>query len=81
MALDKQEIFEKIRALVAQQLNKAPETITLETTLEEAGADSLDQVEIIMKLEETFNVEINDEEAACLKTLSQLVNYIEGLQT
>ena len=76
-----QEIFDKIVQVVAQQLHQDPKTITESSTLESLGADSVDRVEIIMKLEEEFDVEINDEQAEKLNTIADGVHYIAQLLT
>lgn len=50
--------------------------VTLNTTLEDLGADSLDMVEVIMAIEDEFDVQIKDEDLESLKTLADLINYI-----
>ena len=50
--------------------------ITLNTTLEDLGADSLDMVEVIMAIEDEFDVQIKDEDLESLKTLADLIDYI-----
>ena len=57
------EVFEKIRAIVANQLGVDPATITAETRFEDLNADSLDVVEVIMALESEFSIQIPDEVA------------------
>lgn len=71
-------VFEKVKAIVANQLNVDAEKITLETHLiEDLGADSLDAVDLIMSLEDEFGLEIDDEAAQQAKTIGELVKYIE----
>ena len=71
-------VFEKVKAIVANQLNVEAEKITLETHLiEDLGADSLDAVDLIMTLEDEFGLEIDDESAQQAKTIGGLVKYIE----
>ena len=72
-------MFEKIRAILVKHLRVSPDAIN-ETTniLEDLSADSLDVVEIIMELEETFGISISDEDAMELKTVKDLMNYIEA---
>lgn len=71
-------VFEKVKAIVANQLNVEAEKITLETHLiEDLGADSLDAVDLIMTLEDEFGLEIDDESAQQAKTIGELVKYIE----
>lgn len=72
-------MFEKIRAAIAAQLNVPEENITLETRfVEDLKADSLDLVELVMDLEETYGVEIPDEQLAEVKTVGQIVSIIEN---
>lgn len=71
-------MFEKVRKLIAEQLNISEEKVTPETRIvEDLGADSLDMVEMLMTLEEEFGIEVPDEEAANLKQVSDLVAFIE----
>lgn len=72
-------IFEKVKELVAEQLDAEVEEITMETSLmKDLDADSLDAVEIIMALEDEFEVEIPDEDAEGFKSIGNIVDYIEG---
>ncbi|MBK1811876.1 acyl carrier protein [Clostridium sp. YIM B02505] len=69
-------VLEKIKEVIVEQLGVDADTITLETTFQEdLGADSLDLFQIIMDLEEEFNVKIEDVEA--IKTVGDAVTYIE----
>lgn len=70
----------KIVNLIAEQLHIQPSEVTLQSTLQSLGADSLDRVEMVMKLEEEFGVEVRDEDAEKLVTVADLVNYIENLK-
>ena len=70
------DVFEKIRAIVANQLNVDPATITAETRFEDLNADSLDVVEVIMALEDEFGIEIPDEVAEKFKNIGDVVDYI-----
>lgn len=72
-------LFAKIRAVVAGHLELDPERLTPETTFEEIEADSLDVVEIIMALEEEFDIEIPDEKVESVKSLQQVVDFISEL--
>jgi acyl carrier protein len=74
--VDKQETAQRIRTIVAEKLGIEPLAITPESTLQDLGADSLDMVEIIIQLEEDFNIQINDEEAETLHTMNDVVTYI-----
>jgi len=70
--------FEKLQNLVAEQLGTDAEKVTLESSfIEDLGADSLDLVELIMALEEEYDIEISDEDAGNLKTVQDAMNYIE----
>ena len=70
--------FDKVRAIVVEQLGSEADEVTLESTfIDDLGADSLDIVELIMAFEEEFNVEIPDEAAEKIKTVQDVVNYID----
>lgn len=73
----KVDIFGKIRSLISEQLDIDEEKITSETTFEDIEADSLDVVELVMALEEEFDLEIADEEVEKIKTVGDIVRYIE----
>ena len=70
------DYFKKIRDIVAEQLNVEPESITMETRFGELNADSLDVVEVIMTLEQEFDIQIPDEEAERIKDIGAVVDYI-----
>ncbi len=73
----KNEIFEKTRAIIAEKLNLEEETITPESSiLEDLGADSLDIVDLVMALEEEFDIQVPDEDMENLTTVGDVVNYI-----
>ncbi|AKT53043.1 MULTISPECIES: acyl carrier protein [Selenomonas] len=70
--------FDKVRDIVVEQLGSEADEVTLESTfIDDLGADSLDIVELIMAFEEEFNVEIPDEAAEKIKTVQDVVNYID----
>ncbi len=72
-------VFEKVAAIIAKELDKDVSNIKMETRLvEDLGADSLDAVEIMFSLEEEFGMEIDDESAQTIKTVGDLVKYIES---
>ena len=71
---------QKIIALVAETLGKKAEEIKLTSRLvEDLGADSLDVVELIMSFEDEFGVSLPDEEIAKMKTIGDIVKFIDGL--
>ena len=71
--------FDKIKEIIAEQLGvDDPETIALDTNLmKDLEADSLDAVEIIMAIEDTFDIDIPDEDAEKFQTVGDLVRYVE----
>ena len=73
--------FEKLAKIIAEVLNVDANEITLDTTfVDELGADSLDLFEMVMALEEAFNVEIPSEDLEKIKTIKDVKDYIEKLQ-
>jgi acyl carrier protein len=71
--------FEKVQEIVAEKLGIEKSKITMEASfIDDLGADSLDTVELIMKMEEDFGIEIPDEEAEKLKTVGSVVNYLDS---
>lgn len=71
-------VFEKLKEIIALQLDIDGETLTPETKiLEDLGTDSLDVVEMLMSVEDEFNVEIPDEKIEDLKTIGDVVEYIQ----
>ena len=74
-------VFEKIKTILADQLDVDEETITMETDIAaDLGADSLDVVELIMSIEDEFEVEVPDEKIEGIKTVGDIVNYIQNQQ-
>ena len=73
-------ILEKLQSLIADQLGVDGNTIPMDTTFEEAlGGDSLDIVELSMALEEEFDIgEMSEEDLAGIKTVGDLVRYLQG---
>ena len=70
--------FEKIRDIIVEQLNVEPSMVTMDTNLmKDLEADSLDAVEIIMAIEEEFDIEIPDEEAENFQLVSDLVGFVD----
>ena len=70
------DYYEKVRNIVAEQLNVDAETITMKTRFDELNADSLDVVEVIMTLESEFDLQIPDEAAEKIKDIGAIVDYI-----
>jgi acyl carrier protein len=76
MAQEK-EILAKVKEMVASQLGKTEDEISLESSfIEDLGADSLDLVELIMSMEDEFGLEISDEDAESIITVQDAVNFI-----
>lgn len=72
------EIIEKIKKIIAEQLGVKIEEIKNESSfVDDLGADSLDTVELVMALEEEFGIEIPDEDAEKMITVSDAIKYIE----
>jgi len=78
---NRQDTFDKVAAIIAEKLSIDKATIAGQSTLQDLGADSLDIVEIIMKLEEQFGIQIKDEEAEKLQTVDDVVSYVHQLRT
>lgn len=71
-------VFEKMKKILAEQLDADADSITLETDIQDdLGADSLDVVEMLMSIEDEFEIEIPDEKIESLKTVGQVVDYIQ----
>ncbi len=72
-------IFEKIKNLLAEQLDADENDMTMDTDIaKDLGADSLDVVELLMAIEDEFDIEIPDEEIENIKTIGDLVEYIQS---
>ena len=72
------DVFEKIKAIVADQLGVDSASITAETRFEDLNADSLDVVEVIMALEDEFGIAIPDEAAEQIKNIGAAVDFINA---
>ena len=69
----------QVKAIVAEQLGVKAEQVTSDASfVDDLGADSLDTVELVMALEEEFEITIPDEEAEKIKTVGQAIDYIEA---
>lgn len=81
MAFVKDDTQAKVVAIIAEKLSIPAANVKSEMTFKDLGADSLDVVEIIMNFEETFGIEIKDEDAEKIKTVGQAVDLIHGART
>lgn len=73
-------IFEDVKEILADQLDiKDKNIITMDTDLEkDLGADSLDSIDIVMTIEDKYDIEVPDEIITCMKTVGDIVSYIES---
>ena len=77
--MSSEEVFEKVKGIVVEQLGVTEETVTMEASfVDDLGADSLDVVELIMGLETEFDIEIPDEDAEKISTVGDAVEYIKS---
>lgn len=70
-------IAQKITAIVAEQLDIDPSTVQLDDALTDLGADSLAQIEVVLQVEESFNIDIDDEEIEGIRTVRDAVVLVE----
>lgn len=76
--MSSEEIFDKIKEIIVEQLGVTENAVTMEASfIDDLGADSLDIVELIMALEEEFDLEIPDADAEKIVTVSDVVDYIK----
>lgn len=76
--MESDEIFEKVKKIIIEQLSVAEDAVTKEASfIDDLGADSLDVVELIMALEEEFDIEIPDSDAEKVVTVGDVVDYIK----
>ena len=76
--MSSEEIFEKVKEIIVEQLGVAETAVTMEASfIDDLGADSLDIVELIMALEEEFDTEIPDADAEKIDTVGDVVDYIK----
>ena len=80
MAIELKDTADKIVAIIVEKLDIDPSLVQMNSTLADLGADSLDLVEIIMKIEEEFGIEINDEVVEKLQNVQDLINYIHDVR-
>lgn len=73
------DVLERVTTIVVDRLGVDADKVTLEASFkEDLNADSLDVVELIMELEDEFNLEISDEDAEKISTVGEVVNYIQS---
>ena len=76
--MSSEEIFEKVKAIIVEQLGVADTAVTMEAScIDDLGADSLDIVELVMAIEEEFDIEIPDSDAEKVVTVGDVVDYIK----
>jgi len=80
MAVEINDTAQKVIAIIAEKLHIDASIVNVQSTLQDLGADSLDMVDIIMKIEEEFGIEINDEDAEKLHNVQDVINYIHALR-
>ncbi|MEA1929054.1 MAG: acyl carrier protein [Candidatus Auribacterota bacterium] len=72
------DVTQKVKDIIVEQLGVNPEEVTTEASfIDDLGADSLDTVELVMALEETFEIEVPDEDAEQLTSVGAAIKYIE----
>jgi len=70
--------FEKVKSILVEELDLNAEDVTLESDIKnDLGADSLDMVDLIMSIEDEFEIKVAESDAASIKTVGDIVNYIE----
>lgn len=75
--MEKKEIFEKLRVMLAEQFGVEEEKITEESSfIDDLGADSLDIVELVMNIEEEFDIQVEDSDAERITTVKDVVEYL-----
>lgn len=76
--MNSDEVFEKVKEIIVNQLGVSDTSVTMEASfIDDLGADSLDIVELVMALEEEFDIEIPDEDAEKAVTVGDVVDYIK----
>ncbi len=76
--MNTEEVFEKVKAIIVEQLGVAEASVTMEASfIDDLGADSLDIVELVMALEEEFDMEIPDADAEKVVSVGDVVEYIK----
>ena len=76
--MSSEEVFEKVKGIIVEQLGVSETSVNMESSfIDDLGADSLDIVELIMALEEAFDIEIPDADAEKVVTVGDVVDYIK----
>ncbi len=76
--MSSEEILEKVKGIIVEQLGVTDTAVTMEASfIDDLGADSLDIVELVMAIEEEFDMEIPDSDAEKVVTVGDVVNYIK----
>ena len=76
--MNTEEVFEKVKAIIVEQLGVVESSVDMEASfIDDLGADSLDIVELVMALEEEFDIEIPDTDAEKVVTVGDVVDYIK----
>jgi acyl carrier protein len=81
MAIEMKDTADKVIGIIVEKLDIDPSIIHMNSTLQDLGVDSLDMVEIIMKIEEEFNIEINDEVVEKMHNIQDVISYVHELRT
>ena len=76
--MSSEEIFEKVKSIIVEQLGVTETSVTMEASfIDDLGADSLDLFELVMALEEEYDVEIPSDDLAELNTVGDVINYLK----
>ena len=74
-------VFEKIRKILCDQIDLEEDDVTVESNIaEDLGGDSMDVVDLIMSIEDEFGIEVPDDQVENIKTVGDIVNYIENMK-
>nr|WCH55355.1 acyl carrier protein [Hypnea brasiliensis] len=81
LSLQEKEIFTEFKKIVVQQLSVQPDEVILESEfIKDLGADSLDMVELVLAIEEGFQIEVPDDKAGDIKTVEEAVKLIQDIK-
>ncbi|MBO5542486.1 MAG: acyl carrier protein [Acholeplasmatales bacterium] len=73
------DVFEEVKKIIVSELNCKPEQVTLDVNLkDDLGADSIDAVQIVMDIEDTFGIIVDEDNAQSMLTVKNIVEYIEA---